>query len=240
MSQRYYRTEVSGRLTQFGVRYFESDVLIRARRDLTPQAEEAVRRAHGQIRAYCERFPEFRATLTPLAVDERAAPVVRAMMRAGKAAGVGPMAAVAGAVADVVGRRLQRYSRDVIVENGGDIFLAVSRVCRVGLFAGPASVFNRLAIRIAPSQTPCGICTSSATMGHSLSFGKTQATVVMARSAALADALATSFGNIVQSDEDIELALTRARRMRAVRGIIIVMRDKVASYGNIAWEILDK
>jgi ApbE superfamily uncharacterized protein (UPF0280 family) len=99
------------------------------------------------------------------------------------------MASVAGFFSEKVGKFLAHYSRDVIVENGGDIWMKSNRIRRVGIFAGSSPFSQRIGLEIGPKRTPLGICTSSATVGHSLSFGKADAVVILAPSAILADAV---------------------------------------------------
>ncbi len=123
------------------------------------------------------------------------------MAAAAQTAGVGPMAAVAGAIAECVGRELLEFSPEVIVENGGDIFLKVSHRRTVGIFAGDSPLTGRIGIQIEARDTPLGVCTSSGTVGHSLSFGRADAVVVLAPAAALADAAATAIGNRVSRKE---------------------------------------
>jgi ApbE superfamily uncharacterized protein (UPF0280 family) len=96
---------------------------------------------------------------------------VREMADATREVGVGPMAAVAGAIAESVGKELLPYSDEVIVENGGDIFLKTSKERFIGVYAGKSKFTKKIAFSILPDETPLGVCTSSGTVGHSLSFG---------------------------------------------------------------------
>ncbi|MBC7324461.1 MAG: UPF0280 family protein, partial [Moorella sp. (in: Bacteria)] len=169
------------------------DIAVRKERfsaELVKAAQKATRECRRPLEEYIRQEPAFARALTPYEVAPTAPPVVREMARAGMMAGVGPMAAVAGAIAECVGRTLARYSKDVIVENGGDIFLRSTRIRRIGIFAGKSPLSYRLALEIRPDFSPLGICTSSGTVGHSLSFGKADAVVVLSPSAALADAVA--------------------------------------------------
>ena len=143
------------------------------------------------------------------------------------------MAAVAGAVADFVGSELLKHSREVIVENGGDIFLKISRPITVGIFAGASPLSERVGIKIEPSNDPCGICTSSGTVGPSLSFGTADAATIRAKSAALADAAASAVGNAVQTADDIQKALDLGQSLGCIDGIIIIKDDKLGVWGNM-------
>lgn len=237
---RYYRTSIyNSDLVNFKVQYYESDLFICARSVLKEKALEFLRFYHDQVRDYCQENPLFEKSLKPLRIAPEAPPIIKTMLVCSRKAGVGPMAAVAGAIAESVGRKLMQYSKDVIVENGGDIFISSKRKRKIGLFAGPGSIFNKLIFYINAGQTPCGICTSSGKLGHSLSFGNTQATTIIAKSSALADAYATAFGNMVKSDADIDLALKAVKRKKEIKGAIIVTASKIGTYGNIAFDVLD-
>ena len=145
----------------------------------------------------------------------------------------GPMAAVAGAIAELVGRELLRFSPEVIVENGGDIFLCSSQRRRVGIFAGPSPFSNRIAIEVESAGKPLGVCTSAGTVGHSISFGRADAACVISRDAALADAAATAVGNLVQSEEDIPRAIEFARSVEGVIGAVVIKGKHMGAWGEI-------
>ncbi len=155
------------------------------------------------------------------------------MQEASLKAGVGPFASVAGAMAEFVGREILKYSKEVIVENGGDIFLKTSRKRRIGIFAGKSKFSNRLALEILPDETPLGVCTSSGTIGHSLSFGKADAVVVVSKSCSLADASATAIGNLIKKKKDILRGIEKAKGIEDLKGVVIIKDDKLGVWGNI-------
>lgn len=189
----------------------------------------------SQIEFYInERDSRFLTALKPMAVEKSAPAIVRSMAAAAARADVGPMAAVAGGIAERVGRDLLRKGcREVIVENGGDIFLSVRHAVEVGIFAGESSLSGKLRLRITPGQTPGGLCTSSGTVGHSISFGRADAMIIFARTAALADAVATAAGNRVQSPADLPQAIAFARSVAGVRGVLAVIGSHCASWGEL-------
>ena len=189
--------------------------------------------ARRAIEGYIRRYPDFRTALQPLPFDPEAPLVVQDMLRAAQSLSVGPMAAVAGAIAEDVGKALQAFSRDVIVENGGDVFLATQRETTVGVFAGRSPLSMRVGMRIPPEETPCGLCTSSGQVGPSLSFGKADAVTVWASSTALADAAATALANRVVAPEDIEPTLDVARSTDGLKGALVVLRDRIGVWGPI-------
>nr|MDA8404824.1 UPF0280 family protein [Desulfobacteraceae bacterium] len=158
--------------------------------------------------------------------------IVKAMADAGAIAGVGPMAAVAGAVAEAVGKELMAISDEVIVENGGDIFIKLNRLCNCAIAAGKSPLSMRFGIRLDATKAPIGVCTSSATVGHSLSFGKADAVCVVSSSCALADAAATAICNRVGSEKEIEQAINAGKLIDGVSAIVVIMGDKVGFWGD--------
>ena len=117
------------------------------------------------------------------------------------------MAAVAGAISEFAGKGLLEYTSQVILENGGDIFIKTDKERKIGIYAGDSVLSGKVALRIIPEATPAGISTSSGTVGHSLSFGRADAVTVVSSDAALADACATAACNKVKTEADIKAAL---------------------------------
>ncbi len=231
---RTYRSLVkTGDLVSFEVIEAETDLLICADRDLAPKVKELVKKARIDLTKYILKHPNFEKSFVPLPSDIGAPKIVAEMLRCSKKTGVGPMAAVAGAVAEYVGKRLLKYSKQVIVENGGDIYIKSSIPRRVSVLAGGSPFSGRIALEIGPEDTPIGICTSSGTVGHSLSFGSADAVAVCARSAALADAAATAIGNAVKTGKDLEKGLLAAKKIRGLHGVLIVKDDKIGVWGKI-------
>ncbi len=231
---RTYRNLFSaGDLVFFNVIIKETDLAIKAEKDLSSKAVLAVRRARRQIERYIQRHPEFKTALRPIEVDEDGGEVPRAMAEAGAKAGTGPMAAVAGAVAEYAGRSLLEDSQEVVVENGGDVFLRTLKGRTMAVYAGNSPLSGKLGLKIFPSEFPWGICTSSGTVGHSLSFGKADAVVVLSDSTPLADAAATAACNIVKQQQDIQEALDFAQNIPAVLGILVIFGDELGAWGKV-------
>jgi ApbE superfamily uncharacterized protein (UPF0280 family) len=155
------------------------------------------------------------------------------MVWAGHQAGVGPMAAVAGAVAEHVGTDLLSQSSEVIVENGGDVFLKTKGPSIVGIFAGKSPLSLRIGLRVCPENAPISVCTSSGTVGHSKSMGKADAVCVVSRSCCLADALATAIGNIVSIESDIPKGIEFGKQVQGVQGVVIIVNKKIGAWGDI-------
>ena len=211
-----------------------TDLYVLARANFSSDTLAAARRARSVVEDEIRRRPVFATSLEPIAPPDRpsTAPVA-AMYAAARIAGVGPMAAVAGALAAVVGQELRTRSEEVIVENGGDIYLSLREEGVVGLFAGSSPFSGQLGLRIRPSRTPLGVCTSSGTVGPSLSFGCADAATVLAPDAALADAVATALGNRVQGPEDLEQAVSWALSIPGVTGAVAILGDRLAAQGDV-------
>lgn len=231
--ERTYRNLVHSHLNAFRVTVQESDLGIYADHVSAASARESVLQQRGHIESYIRHHPEFARTLRPIAEDPTAPPIVRDMIAASAAAGVGPMAAVAGAVAERVGRTLLSEAEEVVVENGGDIFLAVKRPLTVGIFAGSSPLSLKIGLRIAPDKAIQAVCTSSGTVGHSLSLGRADAVCVLGSSSALADAAATALGNRVERAGDIDRAIEWGRSIQGVLGMLIIAGEKLGAWGQL-------
>ncbi|MBW1733273.1 MAG: UPF0280 family protein [Deltaproteobacteria bacterium] len=132
-----------------------------------------------------------------------------------------------------VGRGLLQFTKQVIVENGGDIFLNAHRSLTVSVFAGSSALSHRLGLLISTDQMPLGVCSSSGTVGHSLSHGTADLVCVLSPSAALADAAATALGNRIRSVEDLERAAQWADRIGGILGGMAVMGDTLSAWGDV-------
>ena len=232
--ERFYRTRTaSAAWVSFTVQVKESDLWIRARRDLSAEGYAALYRLRYPLETYIRQHPEFQDALVPLPPDPLAPALVQEMLEAGRRAGVGPMAAVAGAIAESVGRELQAGSEEVIVENGGDLFLAGREPLIIGLYAGKSPLSGRIGVALPPRPEGAGVCTSSGTVGPSLSFGQADAVTVVAPSAALADAAATAIGNRVRTGRDIPEALELAQEIPGIEGVLIVIGDQMGIWGGL-------
>jgi len=238
---RFYRGWINRQgLATFEVQVGETDLQIRARCKLVDQARRLATTARGDIESYAARVPRFITSLSPLPIRDPCPPVVQAMLAAGQAYDVGPMAAVAGAIAEAVGRGLLSYSDEVIVENGGDIWLSLPRPAVLSVYCGVGSPFSHsLRLRVDGRGRPLGICTSSGTVGHSLSFGRADAVVAVAEDAALADAAATAICNRIQKPEDIQPVLEAEQKRGLLLGMVAVMGKYLAAWGAVELNTAD-
>lgn len=220
-------------LVTFEVVHGETDLQISAGRDLTVEAVDIVAAIRADLEGYISAHPRFAESFVPLGVDPDAPEIVQAMAAATQVAGVGPMAAVAGAVAEQVARGLAAHSAEVIVENGGDLYLMGGTARRVLLLAGDSPLSGKLALAVPAEHLPCAVCTSSGKVGHSVSLGSAHAVTVLAEGGAIADAAATAAGNLVHGSEDIERALKRALSVPGVRGAVVVTGERVGALGGV-------
>jgi len=219
-------------------RFKESNILFQSdKSEAIDAAIEAVRHHRLELETYIRLRPHFAEALQPIPVDSASPLIVRRMTDAAAKAEVGPMAAVAGALADLaVEAMVQAGSRVSIVENGGEVSAISQEPFTVGLYAGQSALGQALGFRINPSDCPIGIGTSSATVSHALSFGEADSATIFAENAALADAAATAVCNAVVGKDvsaSIELGLEAARRLPFVRGALIVRGEYVGSVGWI-------
>lgn len=231
--KRFYRQWPESKdLISFHVQVSESDLYIRTVKDMSKPARELLIKCRRQIEAYIQDHLGFAVSLKPCPADPLAPGIIKDMIKASKKADVGPMAAVAGAVAEYVGRGLlDKGAKEVIVENGGDIFLACKKNRKIAVYSGED--LPPLLIELPARQTPCGICTSSGKLGHSISFGKADSVTIVAKSCALADAVATASCNIIQDEHNIEAALDFAMGIKGVFGVIAVAGKKIGIKGDI-------
>lgn len=220
-------------LVSFSVVVNETDLYILAEKNLQKQAKKAVQNCRGIIEKYIGQKPSFLTNLAPIPDDPLAPPIVDSMILAAQKTNVGPMAAVAGAVAEFVGQELLKHCSQVIIENGGDIFLNSSRKRVIRIQAGESPFSNKIALEIEADQSPLGICTSSGTVGHSLSFGRADAVVVLSPFTALADAAATAIGNIIQTKNDINRALEKTKTIEGIKGAVLIKDDQAGFWGGI-------
>jgi len=232
--ERFYRERVTAPgLDSFQISVRETDLWISAERRLDREALDAVFQYRRQVEDYIKGHEAFLRTLRPYPEDPFAPSLIQEMISAARAAGVGPMASVAGAIAQFVGRDLLKSTRQVIVENGGDIFLNVERRVTVAVFAGQSVLSDKIGIIIREDQMPVGVCSSSGTVGHSLSLGKADAVCIVAPSAALADAAATALCNRVQTKRDIGEVSSLAARIKGLSGGLAILGDTMATWGDI-------
>jgi ApbE superfamily uncharacterized protein (UPF0280 family) len=231
---RKYRNLIdSPKLKSYRVVVKETDLMVYTETKLVHETRELVLEHRGYVEAFINSYPDFATALVPWQFDGPAPGIIVNMIKAARNAGVGPMAAIAGAIAEEVGRGLLKRTQQVIVENGGDVFIKMSSPVTVGIYAGSSPLSLQIGLRLKTDSKPQAVCTSSGTVGHSLSLGQADAVCVVADSCALADAAATSIGNLIDSAADIESAINAGRHIKALNGIVVIADEKMGMWGDL-------
>lgn len=232
--ERTYRTQMkSDNLVYFGVCLKETDLYIGADSDLSVICNEVVAQLRGELEAYIDRHPEFLRALSPISTYRNAPEIAIRMAQAAKIAGVGPMAAVAGAFSQMLAEHVDGFSDNLLIENGGDLYIKTDRSRHIAIYAGENKFKDNVKILMKAEESPMSICTSSGKFGHSLSFGLADSVTVFSKNAFLADAAATSVCNRVRSATDIGPALHFAMAMEGILGVLIIAEEKLGMIGNI-------
>ncbi len=232
---RFYREHMRAEgLVSFQVVLDESDLFILAESDLSEQAESSLARHRRELQDFIRRNPLLASTYAPYSVSDDAPRVVTMMASAAQLAGVGPMAAVAGTIAELVGLDLLPVSGEVIVENGGDVFIHSAHERLIGIFAGESPLSGKINLKVGPTPPEgIGVCTSSATIGPSYSAGGADCALVVATTAALADAAATGLGNRAKSPDHIEEALAWTLGIEGVSGALVIIGNRLGAQGDL-------
>lgn len=212
--------------------------------EIKNNAEEILSQLRNIILSYAQQHSGFIDYLEPISQQKNMPEIICSMVKAAEAAGVGPMASVAGVLAEYTGKALdtQFHFDEIIVENGGDFWIKIQSPLSIGVYAGLSSLSEKIAVVIKPENSPLGLACSSGTVGPSLSYGKADATLVTAKDAAAADAWATALGNRVKSKRDLEESLSWLMNDAAQNvphetleplGALIILGDTMAAKGNI-------
>ena len=196
-------------------------------------ARSAIRRQRSLLEGYIFSYPFFRITLEPYDVSDSAPDIVRRMAKASSAVGIGPMSAVAGTIAWMaVEAMVEAGATYAFVDNGGDIALFTDRPLLIGIFTGNSSIKD-IGLDVQPGDAIQGICTSSGTVGPSISFGTADAALVVSGDVSLADAAATALGNAVPDEGELDVAFDVVRKVQAIQGAIVIKADRFAAWGKL-------
>jgi ApbE superfamily uncharacterized protein (UPF0280 family) len=235
VESRTYRSFIArDGLIGFQVCHKETDLYIQSECNLADKVSTWIIELRLSIEFYIQNHSGFLESYKPLPDDPFAPSIVRKMIASSAVAGVGPMASVAGAIAENIGKRCMEVTEgEVIVENGGDIFLWVNKPITAAIFAGNSPLSGRVGITISSCGKPLGICTSSGTVGHSKSLGKADAVTAVSPSVSLADAAATSVGNMIKTDRDIDFGLKAFKKIPGIMGGVIIKGSKLGAWGQI-------
>lgn len=195
---------------------------------------EVIVQERKKLEAYILRHPEFKNALSPIALLPEAPEIAQKMVKASTATGLGPMASVAGTLAQIgVEAAKEAGCNEAIVENGGDMYIMSPTPVTIGIYAGKNSIGAQLAFQLTPEELPLAICSSSSKMGHSLSLGDCELATVIAKDAALADSVATLTCNSICHETDVELVLDKVGQIEGIRGILVVKNSKIGLWGNL-------
>ncbi len=229
----YRRQHEKKGLVSFEITVKETNLNIQAQTDLSNQAIRATLKHRQYIETHILQNPKFATALSPLPPPGIAPAIVMDMIAAAQSANVGPMAAVAGAMAEYVGQDLLNLSNEVVVENGGDIFIKSDTETVFSIYAGDSPLSMTTGILVEKQNKPFAMCTSSGTLGHSKSFGRADAVSVVAASCSLADAAATALCNRVKKECDVEKAITLGKQIQGVQGIVIIKGKLIGLWGDL-------
>lgn len=197
-------------------------------------AIESIKRNRQELELYVRANPKFLYTLTPLVAPEKPL-VAKLMALAAEKANVGPMAAVAGVIADLAVNDMTREGCEVaVVEDGGEISAVSNSSVDVAVAAGDEPLSKQFGFRL--TEFPIGVATSSGRFSHALSFGDAEAATVFCKNAALADAVATAVGNVVKGEDaqaGIQAGISRGLSIEGVEGVLIIYKGQVGTAGKI-------
>ena len=236
---RNYRSRFAGDNRRwFSVKFLESDLWIGVDSGSYSQSMEAdtyallvdLRRA---MDAYLLMDPQYKAALQPYDAGLEAPDILKEMSRVSHKTGIGPMSAVAGAVALKVAEFLKsKYGvKEVIVENGGDIYADATADMDIAVFAGQSPLSEKVGLHIPASAFPCGICTSSGTVGPSLSLGKADAMLIVCRDVLLADSYATAMANRIKTANDLQPVIEQIQSIPDILAALAIKGDRLAVSG---------
>ncbi len=250
---RHYRAQHAARKgsVSFQVVVEETDLWITAPQNMHHEAAMVVRQLRGHIASWNALQPAFANSLAPVSVPPHAPEVIRRMAAAASLLGVGPMASVAGVIAQLVALHLHTHMaytlpeapahhNDILVENGGDIYMISSGPRTVGLLPDPRC-HAVVGFMVPASAMPTAVCSSSATVGHSLSLGHGELACVVAPDAAIADAAATAFCNMLQGPDDVERVTTHAAALQqhGIRAVFVQCAGRIGVWGDLELTALE-
>ena len=231
-TERFYRNLIKvENLKKFVVKVKETDILVFAEKNLKKEIEEEVKKQREILERYIKIHPEFYFSFSPVEVESNEE-IIKLMSLSSKLTKTGPMASVAGAIAEIIGRKFLPLSEEIFIENGGDIFLNLKNEVKIGIYAGKSPFSMKIGIKI-KRENPAGIATSSGTVGHSFSYGDADAVTVISNSSAFSDGAATYFGNLIKGKIDKELIEREINDFPFIEGILIIRGKELFVWGKI-------
>jgi len=237
---RTYRQQFNpARFASFTMQYLETDLWVGVdhpsfRKEIAELAQKEVVHLRKQLDLYISVHPEFLTSLTPVSPLPEVPYSIKEMTASGFRTHTGPMASVAGMFARQIGDKIRTLFKvqELVVENGGDYYLSLKEDLLMTIYAGFSPLSEKIGVIVPAKESPCGICTSSGTVGPSLSFGKADAVMVACYSPTLADGWATALANRVKSPADVQKVLTYSEQFPEILSLIIICEDKTGIRGN--------
>ena len=244
--ERTYRTQFnSERFSGFEVKHLETDLWIGVdpgsfKERMKDVALARMKHLRKILDDYISKEPYFKKSLKPFEPPESAPKEAIEMALAARHSGIGPMAAVAGLFAREVGDEIiKNFSvKELVIENGGDIYVLLKNELVLSVFAGESILSERIGLVVPAENSKLGICTSAGTVGPSLSYGKADAVVVICEDILLADAYATAIGNKVKTPNDVEKRIKQAEQFPEILSLLIICEDKIGVKGEFEIRIL--
>lgn len=218
--------------------YKESDLFLSLDKPIEKEkVKNLVKKYYEEIARYIKINPRFFSSLSPIEMDESAASIIKDMIKASTQAGVGPFSSVAGAISWYVGGELLNFCSEIVIENGGDLFLKINEDKKIGLYLGENFSPSFITIKLKKRETPFGVASSSSRIGHSLNFGDVDLVTVIASNSILADSFATSFSNRIKKEKDVGKIIKEAKKLSFIEGIIIAFKNKLFLWGDIVLDV---
>jgi len=231
--ERFYRDQILSKF-KIEVSFKESDLLICSDKEIASEIARGILiKYYEQIEEYVMKNPLFLTSLSPLEIDQTAPPIIKEMLENSNVTGIGPFSAVAGAVAQYVGEELLNYCQELIVENGGDIFLKINEDKIIGVYLGQEFKINNLNLKIKKRSRAFGVASSSSSLGHSLNFGKADLVSVVAKNIIIADSFATAISNRIKKVEDVDKILAEAKNKLPIEGLLVAFGEKIFLWGDL-------
>jgi len=231
--ERFYRNQIISKF-KIEISYKESDLLICSDKKIAKEkAQSILVKYYDKIEKYITKNPRFLTSLSPLENDWSAPLIIEEMLKSSKNTRVGPFSAVAGAIAKYVGEELLDYSPELIIENGGDIFLKINQDKIIGVYLGEKFKINNLNLKIKKRSQAFGIASSSSALGHSLNFGKADLVSVVAKDAIVADGFATAISNRIKKIKDIDKILIEVKDSLPIEGLLVAFDKKIFLWGDL-------
>lgn len=231
--ERFYRSFINDKnFVKFEVIVEETNLLIMAKENLKKEIKNEVVKQREILKNYIKEHPDFLYSFEPIIVETEEE-IIKLMSESSLLTKTGPMASVAGAIAEIIGKKFLKYSDEIIIENGGDIFAKLNNDFRVAIFAGRSPFSMKIGIKLKKREIPYGIATSSGTVGHSISFGNADAVTVISPSATLSDGCATYFGNMIKNKIEKELIISELKNFPFIEGIVIIKDKEIFIWGDL-------